>query len=166
MSVRTRFAGSAEDLAKVIDPHVDGMKWMKYDDNIKEARVQPELITKHKDLWNSLFEHFETLSFVQTTTEGAMALIRQSKGFELDGDSKTQRPRQIYPRSPRYGQTARPGIQLHYQSQSRHALLVSLPRLESCPRPTGLRSVVVRLSVLRKSRQVPPSAYSPSRASV
>eukprot|EP00969_Alexandrium_andersonii_P277429 12263258-Alexandrium_andersonii.AAC.1 len=78
-SGRARFAGTAEELAAILAPHAVSPVFLRYEELPKRgsdavAKVNPQVILKHKTLIRELMEAQPNISFARNLTEEAFRI--------------------------------------------------------------------------------------------
>lgn len=79
---RSRFGGSAAEMAAILSPFVASRSWLRYSESpvIAKAKTIPTTIAQHHDLLERLYRQQENLSFKETTVRDAFKKVLSDKG--------------------------------------------------------------------------------------
>lgn len=84
-AARKRAEVAPDELAQLIMPFLKGPDDIVYDDLFAGSRVQPELISKNRDLWNEIISTVKTTTFKKLVCKKAFEEILDAKkeGWKL-----------------------------------------------------------------------------------
>ena len=87
---RTRYAGTASDLAEVLTPFATKPGFVKYDEagRVADAKIHHKYILDHGDMLDALRQAQENLSFTKTLVTAALDILIEKKFAALPDEEK------------------------------------------------------------------------------